>query len=85
MKYQMDLNNEETSIGGDNHNSTPFDYDNEWHYFPKVDVKTFDRSEPIKWVTQMEHYFSLHGITSDMMKLRVGVLYLDQEHWKWWQ
>jgi hypothetical protein len=27
----------------------------------------------------MEHYFTLHGINNDMMKLRVGVLYLDVE------
>jgi hypothetical protein len=39
----------------------------------------------VGWVTQMEHYFSLHGIIDDLMKLRVGVLYLDLEHWQWWQ
>jgi hypothetical protein len=33
----------------------------------------------------MEHYFSLHGITYDLMKLHVGVLYLDLEHWQWWK
>jgi hypothetical protein len=33
----------------------------------------------------MECYFSLHGITDDLMKLRAGALYLDPEHWKWWQ
>jgi hypothetical protein len=33
----------------------------------------------------MEHYLSLHGITNDLMKLRVGDLYLDTEHWQWWQ
>ena len=33
----------------------------------------------------MEHYFVLHGIIDDMIKLRVGVLYLDLEIWKWWE
>jgi len=32
----------------------------------------------------MEHYFSLQGITNDMTKLKVAVLYLDPKRWKWW-
>ena len=47
----------------------------------RVDVTKFDGSDPTSWVTQMEHYFSLYGITEDMAKLRYGVLHLDQEHW----
>ena len=50
-----------------------------WHRFPKVDFNKFDGSNPTGWVTQMECYFSLHGITDDLMKLCVGVLYLDPE------
>jgi hypothetical protein len=30
---------------------------------PKVDVNKFDGLDPTGWVTQMEHYFLLHGIT----------------------
>jgi hypothetical protein len=45
----------------------------------------FDGSYPIGWVTQMEHYFCLYGITDDLAKLRYGVLHLDQERWQWWQ
>jgi hypothetical protein len=52
---------------------------------PKVDMNKFDGSDPTRWVTQMEHYFSLHGIIDDLMKLHVGVLYLDPECWKWWK
>jgi hypothetical protein len=33
----------------------------------------------------MEHYFSLHGITDDLTKLHISVLYLDLERWKWWK
>jgi hypothetical protein len=33
----------------------------------------------------MVHYFPLHGIIDEMMRLHVGVLYLDLECWKWWQ
>jgi hypothetical protein len=46
---------------------------------PWVDVTKFDGSDPIGWVTQMEHYFSLYNITDDFAKLRYGVLHLDQE------
>jgi hypothetical protein len=56
---------------------------NIWHRFPKVDLNKLDSSNPSRWVTQMEHYFALHGITDDMMKLRVGVSYLDLKRWKW--
>jgi hypothetical protein len=53
--------------------SNPFVHD---LCLPKVDVNKFDGSDPTGWVTQMEHYFSLHGITNDLMKLCVNVLYL---------
>jgi len=51
----------------------------------RVDVTKFDGSDPTSWVTQMEHYFSLYGITNDLAKLQYGVLHLDQESWQWWQ
>jgi hypothetical protein len=50
-----------------------------------VGVTKFDGLDPTGWVTQMEHYFSLYGITDDLAKLRYGVLHIDQEHWQWWQ
>jgi hypothetical protein len=42
-------------------------------------VKKFDGLDPTG-VTQMEHYFSLHGITDDLSKLHYGILHLDLEH-----
>jgi hypothetical protein len=48
-------------------------------------VKKIDGSDPAGWVTQMENYLSLHGITDDLAKLRYGFLHLDPELWKWWQ
>jgi hypothetical protein len=51
---------------------------------PRVDVTQFDGWDPTGWVTQMEHYFSLYGITDDLAKLRYGVLHLDQQRWQWW-
>jgi hypothetical protein len=50
-----------------------------------VDVTKFDGSDPTGWVSQMEHYFSLYGITNKLAKLRYGVLHVDQERWQWWQ
>jgi hypothetical protein len=52
---------------------------------PRVDVTKFDCSDPIDWVTQMEHYFSLYNIKDDLSKLQYGVVHLNQEHWRWWQ
>jgi hypothetical protein len=52
---------------------------------PRVEVNKFDESNPMVWVTQMEHYFSLHGITDELDKLHYVVLYLDPERWQWWQ
>jgi hypothetical protein len=64
-------------------NSHPFQ-SNPFHpdlCLPRVEVNKFDGSDPTSWVTQMEHYFSLHGITDDLAKLRYSVLYLDPECW----
>jgi hypothetical protein len=35
-------------------------------------MNKFDGSDPSRWVTKMEHYFPLHGITDDLYKLKVG-------------
>jgi hypothetical protein len=51
---------------------------------PRVDVTKFDGSDPTGWVTQMEHFFSLYGITNDLAKIWFGVLHVDQECWQWW-
>jgi len=50
-----------------------------------VDVTKFDGSYTTGLVTQMEHYLSLYGITNELAKLQYGVLYIDQEEWKWWK
>jgi hypothetical protein len=52
---------------------------------PLVEVKKIHSSNPTGWVTQMEYYFSLHGITDELANICYCVLYLDPEHWKWWQ
>jgi len=44
---------------------------------PKFEVNKFDGSDPTSRVTQMEHYFSLHGIIDYLIKIRVGAPYLD--------
>jgi len=50
-------------------------------HIPTFEVNKFDVSDPMGWVTQMEHYFTLHGITDELIKLHVGVLYLEPECW----
>jgi hypothetical protein len=49
---------------------------------PIFDVNKFNGSEPQGLVTQMEHFFSLHGITDELTKLHYGILYFDPERWK---
>jgi hypothetical protein len=48
---------------------------------PHIEVNNFDGFDPMGWVTQMEHYFSLHGITDELAKLCYVVLYLHIERW----
>jgi hypothetical protein len=48
-------------------------------------VKIFYSSDPTSWVTQMEHYLSLHGIIDGLAKLLYSVLYLDPKCWQWWK
>jgi hypothetical protein len=68
------------------HNShSPWGSPNSWNKLPKVEMHKFDGSDPAGWVSQLEHYFSLHNIQDDETKLHVGILYLDQERWQWWQ
>ena len=60
----------------------PHFHSNSFHHephLPRVEVNKFDSSNPTGWVTQMEHYFSLHGITDELAKLRYDVLYLYLE------
>ena len=65
------------------HRDKPHFMDNNtWNCFPKVDLNKFDGSNPLGWVTPMKRYFALHGITNDMMKLKVGILHLDLERWQ---
>jgi hypothetical protein len=44
-----------------------------------VEVNKFYGSDPTGWVTQMENFFSLHGITDELDKLHYIILYLDPE------
>jgi hypothetical protein len=54
-------------------------------HLPRVEVKNFDGSDPTSWLTQMEDYLFLHGVTDDLEKVYYGVLYLYIEQWKWWK
>jgi hypothetical protein len=61
---------------------------NSFHHDPRlpyIEVNKFDGSDPTSWVTQMENYFPMHGITNELAKLHYVFLYLDSERWKWWK
>jgi hypothetical protein len=67
------------------HSDSPWGSPNSWNKLPKVEMHKLDGSDPTRRVSQMEHYFSLHDIQDDETKIHVGILYLDQECWQWWQ
>ena len=74
----------------DDHDSSHYQGPHTTHFSwdlhpPRNEVKKIDGSDPTGWVTQMEHYFSLHEITYELAKLCYGVLHLDLERWKWWK
>jgi hypothetical protein len=74
LEHQVDPYQEEASLDGGSSNRTPFVDNYTWCHFLKVYMNIFNGTNPMGWVTQMEHYLFLHGITYDMMKLQVGVL-----------
>ena len=76
---KVEPTNGESSIGW-NQTRTPFQdiQNNMWHMILRVNVYKFDGSNPIGWVTLMEHYF-LQGVTNEMMKHQMSVLYFDME------
>jgi hypothetical protein len=52
---------------------------------PHVEVNKFDGFDRTCWVTQIEHYFSLHAIIDKLEKNFYVFFYLDTKRWKWWQ
>jgi hypothetical protein len=52
-------------------------------FIPRIEVNKFDGSNLMGSVIQMELYFSLHGITNELVKLCYVVLYLDPKQWQW--
>ena len=82
--YEEEIHGEESSKSGESRQRPPFMDNTQWNHLPKIDMNKFDGSDPAGWVTQMEHYFSIHNITYDMAKLRVAVLYFNLERWQWW-
>jgi hypothetical protein len=74
----------------DDHDSSHYQGPHTTHFSrdllpPRIEVNKFHGSDPTRWITQIEHYLSLHGITDDLSKLHYGILHLYPERWKWWQ
>jgi hypothetical protein len=84
MGHSQNPSSSEQPSYQDDHDSSHYQGPHTTHFSrdlcpPRIEVNKFDGSDPTGWVTQMEHYFSLHGITDDLAKLRYGVLHLDPE------
>jgi hypothetical protein len=61
---------------------SPHFHSNSFHHESRilsVEVNKFDGFDPTCWVTQMEDYFSMHGITDKLAKLCYVFIYLDPE------
>jgi hypothetical protein len=60
--------------GSESSHSMAFHYNplNNELRIPKVGVCKFDGLDAAGWVTRMEHYFPLHGITDDLAKICIG-------------
>lgn len=52
-------------------NSLPYD-----PHLYRVEVNKFNGLDPTTWVTHMEHYLSLHGITDELTKLHAKGMFL---------
>jgi hypothetical protein len=48
-------------------------------------MQRFDDSDLTWWLSQMEHYFQLQNIIDHGIKVRIIVLYLDVERFRWSQ
>jgi len=71
----------EDYTSSNSHNFLSHQFQHDLHLL-RVYVNKFNGLDPIGQVTQMEHYFSLHGITDELDTLHYGVLHLDHERWK---
>jgi hypothetical protein len=61
----------ESSTSNDQRTRQPF-HGNQPHTMnrlPKVDMNKFNVSNPTRWVSQIEHYFSLQRIDDGQLKL----------------
>jgi len=45
----------------------------------------FYGSHSAVWIAQMEQYFTLNYILDNATQLSVGIMYLENERWQWWQ
>jgi hypothetical protein len=52
---------------------------------PKLDMQELDGTDPVDWVSQMEHFFFLHNICTSDDKYQLSLVYLDAERWQWRQ
>ena len=75
---------QQCSSNSQGHKPPPLD-NNIWNCFSRSGCEQFHGSNPLGRVTQMQHYFFLHGIIVDMTKHKAGVLYLDPKRWQWWE
>ena len=50
---------------------------------PKIDMKNFDRNDPITWIFQMEQFFDIHQFPY-LQKVTIASLYLETQQFVWY-
>ena len=54
------------------------------HHIPKIDMRNFDGKDLLTWILKMEQYFELHN-TQNTQKVRIAILYLEQNQFVWYR
>ena len=57
----------------------PLGYTHQGYCGPKLDMHKFDGTNPVGWVSQMDHFFFLYNIYTNINNYQVALLYLDEE------
>jgi len=54
------------------------------HHVPKIDMRKFDGNDLVKWILQMEKYFSFHNV-KNTQKVCNTTLYLEPNQFVWYR
>jgi len=53
------------------------------NHIPKIDMRKFDRKDPVTWILQMEQFFDLHEVKYTQ-KVCISSVYLEPNQFVWY-